>query len=100
MLNRNEIIEKLLLKATGRTFAGGPIWDEIENAASEAVDEGEQWITGQDDPLEKWEYFVNITRTHDEESDQWETEISLIEINITDKKTNHTTNVQVRGAEL
>lgn len=85
-MNRNEILEALLLKETGRTFAGGPIWDEIERAASEAPEEGEQWITGQDDPVEKWEYYVDIKRTYDEEFDQWETNISLEEIKITDAK--------------
>lgn len=99
-MNRNEILEALLLKETGRTFAGGPIWDEIERAASEAPEEGEQWITGQDDPIEKWEYYVDIKRTYDEEFDQWETNISLEEIKITDVKTNKTVYVQVKGATL
>lgn len=99
-MNRNEILEALLLKETGRTFAGGPIWDEIERAASEAPEEGKQWITGQDDPVEKWEYYVDIKRTYDEEFDQWETNISLEEIKITDTKTNKTVYVQVKGATL
>lgn len=99
-MNRNEILEALLLKETGRTFAGGPIWDEIERAASEAPEEGEQWITGQDDPVEKWEYYVDIKRTYDEEFDQWETNISLEEIKITDAKINKTVYVQVKGATL
>lgn len=99
-MNRNEILEALLLKETGRTFAGGPIWDEIERAASGAPEEGEQWITGQDDPIEKWEYYVDIKRTYDEEFDQWETNISLEEIKITDAKTNKTVYVQVKGATL
>lgn len=99
-MNRNEILEALLLKETGRTFAGGPIWDEIERAASEAPEEGEQWITGQDDPIEKWEYYVDIKRTYDEEFDQWETNISLEEIKITDAKTNKTVYVQVKGVTL
>ena len=99
-MNRNEILEALLLKETGRTFAGGPIGDEIERAASEAPEEGEQWITGQDDPVEKWEYYVDIKRTYDEEFDQWETNISLEEIKITDAKTNKTVYVRVKGATL
>lgn len=99
-MNRNEILEALLLKETGRAFAGGPIWDEIERAASEAPEEGEQWITGQDDPIEKWEYYVDIKRTYDEEFDQWETNISLEEIKITDAKTNKTVYVQVKGTTL
>lgn len=99
-MNRNEILEALLLKATGRTFAGGPIWDEIERAASNAPDDGEQWIAGQDDPIEKWEYRVDIARSYDEEFDSWNTDISLKEIKITDSKTQKTTYVQIEGATL
>lgn len=98
-MNRNEVIERLLKEKTGRTFSGRVIWEEIERAAGEA-EEGSHWIAGQDDNLEKWEYYVEITRTYDPDFDQWETSISLEEIKIEDKKTCTSVYVQVKGAKI
>lgn len=98
-IDKNKILQELLFKKTGRVFSGSSIWEEIERAAGEA-EEGSQWITGQDDILEKWDYYVKIKRAYDKDFDQWETDISLEEIKITDKKTGNATYVQVNGAEL
>ncbi|EOT28576.1 hypothetical protein C805_00097 [Eubacterium sp. 14-2] len=98
-MDRNRILEEILFKKTGRTFSGSSIWEEIERAAGEA-EEGSRWIAGQDNTLEKWEYYIEISRTYDPDFDQWETSISLEEIKITDKKTGRVTYVQVFGAEL
>jgi hypothetical protein len=98
-MERNEILQKILKKETGRTFAANAIWQEIERAAGE-VEEGGHWIVGQDDTLEKWEYYVEISRRYDPDFDQWETDVSLEEIKITNKKTGKTLRVQIKGAEL
>jgi len=98
-MERNEILENLLLRKTGRIISGSSVWEEVECAAEEAG-EGCQWITGQDDTLEKWSYYVEITRTFDSDLEQWETCISLEEISITDKKTGNTIYIQVKGAEI
>lgn len=98
-MDRNEVLQKILLKETGRAFAASAIWEEIERAAGE-VEEGSRWITGQDDFLEKLEYYVEIRRVYDPDFDQWETSISLEEIKITDKKSGKETNVQIKGAKL
>ncbi len=98
-MDRNKILEDLLLKKTGRTFSGSSIWEEIECAAGGAG-EGSQWVTGQDNILEKWEYYLEISRIYDPNFDQWETSISLEEIKITDKKTGKSVYVMVNGEEL
>lgn len=98
-MDRNRILEEILFKKTGRTFSGSSIWEEIERAAGEA-EEGSRWIAGQDNTLEKWEYYVEIKRSYDPDFDQWETFISLEEIKITDKKTGESVYVMVHGAEL
>lgn len=98
-MDRNKILEDLLLRKTGRMFSGRDIWEEIERAAGE-TEEGSKWINGQDDPLEKWEYYVEIKRAYDPDFDQWEETISLEEIKITNKKNNDITYVQIKGGEL
>lgn len=98
-MDRNRILEELLFKKTGRTFSGSSIWEEIERAAGE-VGEGNQWISGQDDTLENWEYYVEISRKYDPNFDRWEISISLEEIKITDKKSGNVTYIQIKNAEL
>lgn len=98
-MDRDRILEELLLKKTGRTFSGSSIWEEIERAAGEAK-EGSQWIAGQDDSLEKWEYYVEVVKEYDPDFDQWKTSISLEEIKITDKKSGNVTYIQIKNAEL
>lgn len=100
-MDRNSILSMLIEKETGRKFAGAPIWEEIERAVANACeDEGEGWLTGQDDVLMKWDYDVNYKRTYNEENDCWETEIHLLNVKIEDKQTHESWLVQVEGADL
>lgn len=100
-MNRNDIISLLIERETGRVFAGAPIWDEIENAAGRYEGEdGEVWLTGQDDVLMKWEYLVEMKRIHDEDLDQWATDLSLKEIRIEDRENHKNWSVAVQGATL
>lgn len=100
-MDRNNILSMLIEKETGRTFAGSPIWEELEKAvANFEGKDGKHWVTGQDDVLMKWEYEVQIVREYDEECDQWATDIHLLQIKIEDKQTHETWHVQVEGATL
>lgn len=61
--------------------------DEIREAiSSSGAEAGRQWITGQDDVMERWEYFVDYSRKDelDESGDliQSDETIRLLEISI------------------
>lgn len=100
-MDRNTILSTLIERETGRVFAGGPIWEEIERAVDNFEGEdGEHWITGQDDVLMKWDYYVNFSKNYDAECDQWETDISLLEVKIEDKQEHKTWYVKVSGAVI
>lgn len=100
-MNRNDILQELIEKETGRTFAASSIWKEIEEAASNYQGEdGTTWVTGQDDVLMKWEYYIEITRTYDKEYDQWIKDVHLLEIRINDKNLKKIYDIKVQGAIL
>ena len=83
-MNRFEVLEKLLKEETGRYFDGKAIWQDLEEAVTQYPDDGKVWITGKDDNMMKYEYYVEIKRVCDE--GQWWTDIKLFEINIEFKK--------------
>lgn len=100
-MTRFEIIEKLIKKETGRIVDGKAIWNELENSLCQYEGEdGTVTITGDDNQKECWEYEVNLKRTYDEEFDQWETDITLLEIKILNKKSQKYDYIKIQGAEL
>lgn len=81
-MNRNTILEDLFLKNTGLVVDGAAVWEEIEQAAAECQEDGEQWVVGQDDKIGKWEYYIDLKRSYDEEFDMCNTDIELLEIRV------------------
>ncbi len=81
-MNRNTILEDLFLKNTGLVVDGAAVWEEIEQAATECQEDGEQWVVGQDDKSGKWEYYIDLKRSYDEEFDMCNTDIELLEIRV------------------
>ena len=81
-MNRNIILEDLFLKNTGLVVDGAAVWEEIEQAAAECQEDGEQWVVGQDDKIGKWEYYIDLKRSYDEEFDMCNTDIELLEIRV------------------
>lgn len=81
-MNRNTILEDLFLKNTGLVVDGAAVWEEIEQAATECREDGEQWVVGQDDKIGKWEYYIDLKRSYDEEFDMCNTDIELLEIRV------------------
>lgn len=64
-MNRFQAMTHIIKKLTGVVCSGEAIWDEIETAARECEEPGAQWITLQDDNIEKWEAYVEITQGED-----------------------------------
>ena len=80
-------IRNAIYQATGVYVDGAAVADEIREAISSSCAEaGRQWITGQDDVMERWEYFVDYSRKDelDENGDliQSDETIHLLEISI------------------
>ena len=80
-------IRDAIYQATGVYVDGAAVADEIREAiSSSGAEAGRQWITGQDDPLARWEYFVDYSRDDelDENGDliQSDETIRLLEISI------------------
>lgn len=100
-MDKNHILSMRIEKETGRIFSGESIWEEIEDAIGKEITEsGTYWVTGQDDILMKWEYYVDVTVKYDEEDDQWFYDISLLELSIEDKRTHEKWYIKVKGANL
>lgn len=91
------ILRDIIKKETGRTFAVEPILADIQKIAS-AIDEGEHWVTGQDDASMKWEYHICKKRVV--EDGRAATDISILEIKIEDKLTGDSWNVKIKGNTL
>lgn len=54
-------IRNAIYQATGVYVDGAAVADEIREAiSSSGAEAGRQWITGQDDVMERWEYFVDF----------------------------------------
>ena len=81
-MNRNIILEDLFLKNIGLVVDGAAVWEEIEQSATECQEDGEQWVVGQDDKIGKWEYYIDLKRSYDEEFDMCNTDIELLEIRV------------------
>ncbi len=80
-------IRNAIYQATGVYVDGAAVADEIREAiSSSGAEAGRQWITGQDDVMERWEYFVDYSRKDelDESGDliQSDEAIRLLEISI------------------
>ena len=80
-------IRNAIYQATGVYVDGAAVADEIREAiSSSGAETGRQWITGQDDVMERWEYFVDYSRKDelDESGDliQSDETIRLLEISI------------------
>lgn len=80
-------IRNAIYQATGVYVDGAAVADEIREAISNSgAEAGRQWITGQDDVMERWEYFVDYSRKDelDESGDliQSDETIRLLEISI------------------
>lgn len=79
-------IRNAIYQATGVYVDGAAVADEIREAISSGAEAGRQWITGQDDVMERWEYFVDYSRKDelDESGDliQSDETIRLLEISI------------------
>ena len=80
-------IRNAIYQATGVYVDGAAVADEIREAiSSSGAEDGRQWITGQDDVMERWEYFVDYSRKDelDESGDliQSDETIRLLEISI------------------
>lgn len=55
------IVATLIERQTGVAVDGCEVWEEMEHAAIEQLpDGGTAWVTGQDDPLCRWQYFVKV----------------------------------------
>ena len=48
-------IRNAIYQATGVYVDGAAVADEIREASSSGAEAGRQWITGQDDGMERWE---------------------------------------------
>lgn len=100
-MNRYDILQQILKKETGKYFDGKAIWEEIECKVGEYVGEnGETWITGQDNDRWKWQYYIDIERSYDKEYDQWNTDIHILEIVIEDKEENKRWHVDINNVTL
>lgn len=79
-------IRNAIYQATGVYVDGAAVADEIREAINSGAEAGRQWITGQDDVMERWEYFVDYSRKDelDESGDliQSDETIRLLEISI------------------
>lgn len=80
-------IRNAIYQATGVYVDGAAVADVIREAiSSSGAEAGRQWITGQDDVMERWEYFVDYSRKDelDESGDliQSDETIRLLEISI------------------
>lgn len=81
-------IRNAIYQATGVYVDGAAVADEIREAISSSggAEAGRQWITGQDNMMERWEYFVDYSRKDelDESGDliQSDETIRLLEISI------------------
>lgn len=80
-------IRNAIYQATGVYVDGAAVADKIREAiSSSGAEAGRQWITGQDDVMERWEYFVDYSRKDelDESGDliQSDETIRLLEISI------------------
>lgn len=79
-------IRNAIYQATGVYVDGAAVADEIREAISSGAEDGRQWITGQDNVMERWEYFVDYSRKDelDESGDliQSDETIRLLEISI------------------
>lgn len=73
-------IQKLVMRNAGIVVDGAAVWDEIERAAGECLEDGPQWVTGQDNKTGRWEYHIDVKRSYDEELDQYITDIDLLEV--------------------
>lgn len=73
--------------ATNTSVNSNDVIDEIREAISSAgMDNGKQWVTGQDDALCRWEYYVDYTREDELDEDgeliQSDETITLLSIRI------------------
>ena len=85
---RREDLTTAIEKESGLYLAAEPLWNEIEEAVGRFEGEdGENWVTGQDDVMRKLEYYVGIKREYDEDCDSWDTDITLYEMIIEDRQT-------------
>lgn len=80
-------IRNAIYQATGVYVDGAAVADEIREAISgSGAEAGRQWITGQDDVMERWEYFIDYSRKDelDESGDLIRSDetIRLLEISI------------------
>ena len=79
-MSKEITLQNLAMQKAGLIVDGAAIWDEIERAAGDCLEDGPQWVTGQDDKTGKWEYYIDIKRTYDEELDQYITDVDLLEV--------------------
>lgn len=82
-MDRFQIVEKLIERASGVTVDGCAVWDDIQQAAANSPEDGDIWLTGRDDVQEMWQFYVSKHTVFDEETDCYETDIRLHEIKIT-----------------
>lgn len=80
-------ISNAIYAATNTSVNSNDVIDEIRVAiSSAAMGNGKQWVTGQDDALCRWEYYVDYTREDelDEDGDliQSNETITLLSIRI------------------
>ena len=85
-------IRNAIYQATGVYVDGEAVADEIRDAiSSSGTEPGRQWITGQDDALARWEYYIDYSRDDelDENGDliQSDETIRLLEISILPRST-------------
>ncbi len=79
-------IRDAIYRATGVYVDGAAVADEIKEAISSGAEAGRQWITGQDDAMERWEFFVEYSREDELDENgnliQSDETIRLLEISI------------------
>ena len=80
-------ISNAIYAATNTSVNSNDVIDEIREAiSSAAMDNGKQWVTGQDDALCRWEYYVDYNREDELDEDgeliQSDETITLLSIHI------------------
>lgn len=88
---RSELLSEIIEEESGQIVDGDAIIKEVAEIAQ--CYDGEEkitWLTGRDDSLMKWDYYVEVEKKYNEISGKWETEVDLLELNIIDKLANLT----------
>lgn len=76
-MDRFTAIRELIERKTGVLVDARAVWADIEEAAQELTEDGDHWITGQDDAVECWQYVIG------RKSFPGGADIELVEIKIT-----------------